>query len=106
MIAEISPRELQARLAAGEPLELIDVREPWEHQFAAIPGSALKPLTDFYDWARTLDPAGDYVLYCHTGARSAHACQLLSRLGFRTVANLRGGVDAWSRQVDSSIPRY
>jgi adenylyltransferase/sulfurtransferase len=54
------------------------VREPWEHEYAAIAGDVLNPLNEIYTWGPALDPAARYVVYCHTGVRSAHACMLLT----------------------------
>ncbi len=106
MVEGITPSELKARKDAGEEIELIDVRELWEHEYARIDGSQLKPLGDLDNWAPSLDPDKHYVLYCHSGIRSYHACMILERMGFRTVKNLSGGIDAWSLEVDPDIPRY
>ena len=106
MVEGITPAELKARRDAGEQFEIIDVREPWEHGYAHIEGSQLRPLGDIERWAATLDPQKPYVIYCHSGIRSYHACMLLARLGFKTVKNLSGGIDAWSVEVDPNIPRY
>ena len=85
---------------------LIDVREPWEFERARIEGARLLPLGDIFNWARKLDQAGSYVVMCHHGVRSAQAVLVLTRLGFRDVRNLNGGIDAWARQVDPGVPLY
>lgn len=106
MVQGITPSELKTSQDAGEDIALIDVREPWEHQYARIPDSELRPLGEIDAWASSLDPGKSYVLYCHSGVRSFHACLLLERRGFRAVKNLSGGIDAWSVEVDPQVPRY
>jgi rhodanese-related sulfurtransferase len=106
MISEISALELSQRLAQPNPPAIIDVREPDEFEYAHIAGAQLKPLGDIEQWAGELDRDGEYVLQCHSGSRSAYATNYLQSLGFKHVANLRGGIDAWSRLVDPDIPRY
>jgi rhodanese-related sulfurtransferase len=106
MVPEIHPLELSQRLAQPNPPAIIDVREPDEFQYAHIEGALLKPLGDMEQWARELDHEAEYVLQCHSGGRSGQATAYLQSLGFKRVFNLRGGIDAWSRLVDPSIPRY
>jgi rhodanese-related sulfurtransferase len=106
MVPEISPRELAEKLAAESPPHIIDVREPHEFRYCRIAGADLKPLGEIYTWARDLDPEAEIVLQCHTGVRSAQATAYLRSLGFKRVFNLRGGIDAWSAQVDPTVPRY
>ncbi len=106
MVQGITPSQLKAWKDNGQDFGLIDVREPWEHNYARIPDSDLKPLGDIDAWAATLDRNRPYVLYCHSGVRSFHACLLLERMGFTTVKNLSGGIDAWSLEIDPQIPRY
>jgi len=105
---EIDPRELAAQLAAGQAIRLLDVREPWEHAIAALPGSELVPLGVLASRAHELatDDATLVVTYCHHGVRSLSAAAMLERAGVRDVASLRGGVDAWSREIDPRIPQY
>lgn len=94
-------------MAAGIAVYLIDVRKPWEHERASLPGSVLLPLDELVERADEIQPpAGAMVVaYCHRGVRSVSAAVLLERLGIR-VASLRGGIDAWSREVDPEVPRY
>jgi molybdopterin/thiamine biosynthesis adenylyltransferase/rhodanese-related sulfurtransferase len=103
---ELTPGALSARLAAGEQPVLLDVREPWEHEIAALPGSTLIPLSTLAQQALTLDKGAHLVVYCHHGGRSAMAAQWLRAQGFTHVSNLAGGIDAWSLEVDASLPRY
>ena len=106
MLPEISAKELAARLRSGAPPLLIDVREPFEFEYARIAGAVLKPLGQITRWAKGLGQEAEIVLLCHTGERSAQATMFLRQQGFKQVANLRGGIDAWSVQVDPNVPRY
>jgi len=103
---EIGPRELQALQANGGALELIDVREPHEFEIALIPGAKLIPLSALPAHVSELDSSRQIVLYCHHGQRSMRALEYLYGTGFRKLKNLRGGIDAWSREIDPSVPRY
>lgn len=103
---EITVKQLAEQIQAGTVPALIDVREPQEYAYARLPGAVLKPLGGIYQWAQELDKEQDYVLYCHTGSRSWQAALMLERMGFKKVINLSGGIDAWSRNVDASVPRY
>ena len=106
MTADMPPRELAARLAGPQPPMLIDVREPWEHRLANIPGSRLIPLGTLPAALSTFDPDVEYVLLCHHGVRSLTALHLLRERGLTRVAHLAGGIDAWSADVDPGVPRY
>lgn len=108
MVREIDARGLAERLAAGEPIHLLDVRQPWENELAALPGSQLIPLDQLAARAEEVQPPGGalVVVYCHHGIRSLTGAGLLKRLGFKDVVSLAGGIDAWSVQVDPRIPRY
>jgi adenylyltransferase/sulfurtransferase len=105
-VEEIGAAELKRRLDAGEPLEVIDVREPHEWAICRIPGARLVPLGTIAERMHELDSARTYVLQCRTGARSAKAVGLLRQAGFRRLLNLRGGVLAWAREVDPTMPTY
>ncbi|CAM5274024.1 ThiF family adenylyltransferase [Leifsonia shinshuensis] len=104
----VSPADLAARLAAGQPHILLDVREPWEADIAELPGSLLVPLDvvvrDAPGVAERLG-ADPLVIVCHHGMRAETARKLLAAAGAPGVV-LEGGIDAWSRQVDPSLPRY
>jgi adenylyltransferase/sulfurtransferase len=108
MPRQIDVHRLQALHAAGEPLYLLDVRQPWEHDIAALPGSVLVPLGELPQRAEELDPPPGalIVAYCHHGVRSLNAAALLERMGYERVVSLAGGIDAWSLVVDPSVPRY
>jgi adenylyltransferase/sulfurtransferase len=103
---ELAPAELARRLAQGDDLDLIDVREPHEWNIARLPGARLVPLGTLPQNLHTLDSARDVVVYCRSGARSARAAAQLSAAGFRRVWNLTGGILRWSDEVDPSVPRY
>jgi adenylyltransferase/sulfurtransferase len=105
-IPELAPRVVQERLAGPNPPLLLDVRELWEHGVAHLPGARLVPLATLPGAVAALDPASDLVVYCHHGVRSMHACHFLAQTGFTRVANLAGGIDAWSLTVDAAVPRY
>lgn len=108
MPSEITPQDLAARLGAGAPTYLVDVRQQWEHELVALPGSVLIPLDQLPSRHRDLaPPAGALVVtYCHHGMRSLDAAMFLAGQGVRDVVSLAGGIDAWSRMVDPGLPRY
>ncbi len=103
---EIDPAELAKRLEQGERVRLIDVREPHELQISSIEGAELFPLGGLAARLHELDSADEMVVFCKTGARSARAVELLAGAGFRKQKNLRGGINAWARDVDTSLPVY
>jgi sulfur-carrier protein adenylyltransferase/sulfurtransferase len=104
----ITPAELAAKLRSPAPPRLLDVREAPERDLVAIQPSRWIPLGDLAARVGELDDwAGDeVVVYCHHGIRSARAAAFLESLGFDRVANLAGGVDRWSFEVDPNAPRY
>ena len=107
-VNQITPQQLQERLsdtAARKPL-LLDVREPWEFQICHLPGSLLMPMGTIPARLGELDPEADTVVICHHGARSMQAAMFLERAGFPRLHNLTGGVDAWARTVEASMPVY
>jgi adenylyltransferase/sulfurtransferase len=103
---EIGAKELAARLERGDELMLVDVREPHEWQIAHLPQATLIPLHSVPARASELDSSREIVLYCHHGQRSMRALEFLRQAGFRKLKNLRGGIDAWSRDADPAVPRY
>ena len=105
-VRELTPRELAARLERGDALALIDVREPYEHRLAQIPGARLLPLRGIEQALPSLDHDSEVVLICHHGVRSMATAELLQARGFTRVWNLAGGIDRWSDEVDPSVPRY
>jgi len=100
---EIGAAELNTLLERGESILLLDVRQPWEHAHARIPGSTLLPLPELADRYEELDPAREIVAYCKVGERSAWAVDFLRRAGFARVRNLRGGIYGWAAEVDPRV---
>lgn len=99
-------RELKERMDKGDQLFLLDVREPHEYSLAKIEGSILIPLGQIPQSLKQLDPNAEIVAYCHKGMRSADAVGFLLQQGFPNVKNLIGGIEAWSIEIDPSVPRY
>ncbi|WP_018936690.1 rhodanese-like domain-containing protein [Thioalkalivibrio sp. ALJ24] len=91
---------------ANPPPLLLDVREPWEFEHCHIEGSRLLPMGQIPARRDELDPRAEIVVICHHGVRSQQVAGFLERSGFRDVINLRGGVDAWAREVDVNMPVY
>ncbi len=104
--AEISARELQRERLAKADLLLVDVREPREAQIAGIEGARNIPLRELPERLSELPGHGAIVTLCHHGPRSLKAREILKGAGFPNVRSLAGGIDAWSREVDSDVPRY
>ncbi len=103
---EVTPLEA-ALLFSENKARLIDVREPWEFQTAQIQGSVLMPMGDAPGRAhQELDPEERLVILCHHGMRSMNVAVWLRNQGFEGAQSLRGGIDAWSAEVDSKVPRY
>jgi len=102
----ISPKELKTRLDKGDKLVLLDVRENWEYSLAKIGGSILVPLGTLPQSLTQLNRDSEIIAICHHGMRSADATNFLVQQGFPNVKNLVGGIDAWSTQVDGTVPRY
>jgi sulfur-carrier protein adenylyltransferase/sulfurtransferase len=103
--AEISPSDLKRQLDAGRRPALLDVREPWEREVAAIAGSQLIPMDQLQWRVDELPSDGEVVVYCHHGVRAAAVVQWLRRQDIAAV-NLRGGIDAWALEVDPALRRY
>lgn len=106
MVTDISPTELQARLAAENAPMVLDVRESWERDIASLPGTLHIPINEVPGRLSELDPNAEWVVLCRSGGRSMQVAQFLDRQGFRSVANLTGGILAWSRDVDPSVEQY
>lgn len=103
---DISAKELAVRLREGNHIRLLDVREPHELEISKLDNATLIPLGQLAARLSELDSAEEMVVFCKAGTRSARALELLTGAGFRKVKNLKGGINAWSREVDDSLPVY
>lgn len=107
MIEEISATELKRRLDAGDDIQLVDVRQPDENAFARIEGAKLIPLGDIVRRMGEISPERETVIHCKMGGRSAKAIEVLKQAGYSgELKNLKGGITAWSNEVDPKIPKY
>ena len=104
-VPEIEPAALKKKLDAGEDFFILDVREPHEFQICNLNGTLI-PLGDLPRRVHELDSARAIVAHCRSGQRSARAVEFLQQAGFRKVWNLKGGILAWSDQVDPTVPKY
>jgi sulfur-carrier protein adenylyltransferase/sulfurtransferase len=104
-VPEIGPRELKARLDRGEDIFILDVREPHEYQICNLHGHLI-PLGELTRRVHELDSSREIVAHCRSGKRSAEAVEFLRKAGFRKIWNLKGGILAWSDEVDPSLPKY
>jgi len=106
-IPEITATELKQRLDSGEDIQIIDVREPHEVAIAKIPGATHIPLGQVLNRMSEIEPDRETVVHCKMGGRSAKAIEALKRSGFTgNLLNLKGGITAWSNEVDPSVPKY
>ena len=103
---QIEPRHVKDRLERGETLLLVDVREPWEHQLCRIEGAKLVPMGAIPSSLPLFEQADEVILYCHHGIRSLDAAVWLRQQGIEGARSMAGGIERWSREVDSSVPRY
>ncbi len=106
---EIAPRDVKQRLDAGEKVILIDVREPAEFQAARIAGADLIPMRTVPAELQRLERMADestLVVYCHHGVRSLNVVNWLREQGLPGCQSMAGGIDRWSLEIDSSVPRY
>jgi rhodanese-related sulfurtransferase len=107
MVKEMTPRAFLDRRLSGAALTLLDVREDWEIAVAAVPSEVVHiPMGQISDRLGELDPQKETVVICRSGGRSAQVAAYLDAHGFRSVANLAGGILAWSRDIDPRIPQY
>jgi len=104
-VPEITVEELKERLENGEGVSVLDVREPHEYEVANI-GARLIPLGELPERLVELDKDEPLAIHCKTGGRSARAVKLLQDAGFENVFNVKGGITAWSEEIDPSIPKY
>ena len=103
---DITAKALSERLHQGNHIRLLDVREPHELEISRLEGADLIPLGQLAARLSELDSAQEMVVFCKAGTRSARALELLVSAGFRKVKNLKGGINAWAREVDQNLPLY
>jgi len=104
--SNITPADLSVRLARGDALYLLDVREPWEDDVAVIEGSNTITMTKVPERVAEIPRDREVVVICHHGMRSAMVADYLRTAGVPKVLNLTGGIDRWSIEVDPSVARY
>jgi len=101
-----TPQELAGHLEnPQQKVQMLDVREPWEYAIVHFEGSTLIPLGRLLQEMATLDKSKEWLVVCHHGIRSAHACYFMERSGFHVI-NLTGGIDRWAREIDPDMPVY
>lgn len=105
-VQQLSAVDLKNKLLNSENPFLLDVREPYEFAYASIANSVLIPLNQLPERLSELDPDREVIVICHHGIRSQQAALYLVQSGFKQVANLSGGIDAWACDCDGSVPRY
>ena len=108
MIQQIHPAELKRKLDAGDPVYLVDVRNPDEAAYCRLPDSLLVPLPELAGRVEEVEPPDGalVVVYCHHGIRSLSGAAILGQAGHANVASLAGGIEAWSVLIDPAVPRY
>lgn len=104
--ADITPHELSELIEQGQEIFMLDVRDPSEFEFCQILGSINIPLTNLMQDLHKIDQNLPIVTICHHGYRSNQAAYILRENGFCNVANLKGGIDAWSQNIDPTVKRY
>jgi adenylyltransferase/sulfurtransferase len=106
-VDEITAVELKRRIDLGQDLQLIDVREPHEYAIARLPNTTLIPLGQIVNRRAEIDPTRQAIVFCKVGLRSAAAVHRLKEAGYSgRLINLKGGILAWSKDVDPSVPKY
>jgi len=104
-IPQLAVKDLKQRLDVGEEIQLIDVREPWEYKIAQI-GGKLIPQNEIPHLLSEIYRDREVIVHCHSGVRSQRIAEFLQQAGFPRVANLAGGIQAWSEQIDPKVPKY
>lgn len=105
-VQQATPGQVAEAVGGDQRVQVIDVREPWEWALGRIAGSVHIPMREIPARLGELDPDRPVVCVCHHGVRSMHVANFLAHQGFASVINLAGGIDAWARQIDPSIPVY
>lgn len=102
---EIDVHELKKKIDKGDEFMLLDVREEFEYNISNIDGTLI-PLDQLPDRLDEIDTDKEIIVMCRSGGRSAKACELLSKNGAQNIFNLKGGVNAWAKEIDTSLPVY
>ena len=105
-VPEMTPYEIDARLKAGEPLALLDVREPYEVMISRLDHTLHIPMSQLANRWPEIPHDRPVVVFCHHGVRSSQAIRYLQTHGYTNLINMQGGIDAWAKQIDPSIPQY
>lgn len=105
-VTQLTPTDLLRRVDSGELWQILDVREPWEIEIANVAGTMNIPMSEVPTRYDELSADRQVAVLCHSGVRSGRVADWLSVNGFEDVANIVGGINAWSEQIDASIPRY
>lgn len=103
---QIGVTKLRDLMAQGVAIDMLDVREPWEHKICLIAQSQTIPMGELQQRANELTTEKPLVVICHHGMRSFHATLWLRGHGFENAVNLEGGIDAWAREIDQGMQRY
>lgn len=103
---EMTPREVKEKIDRGEKFLFVDVREKWEFETSRIEGATLVPMREIPENLARFEAADEIVLYCHHGIRSFDAAAWLRSQGIEGARSMAGGIDRWSAEVDSKVPRY
>lgn len=106
VVEELAPRDVARRLRTFPPPLLLDCRDAEELAIARIDGAAHIPMGDIPGRLPELDPQRETIVFCHHGKRSYKVALFLKEQGFERVCSMRGGIDAWSVEVDAAVPRY
>ncbi len=105
-VTQISAKELQNKIQLDSNLLLLDVREPYEYEFAFIEGSLNIPMQEIAQRLNEIHVSTGCAVICHHGIRSNHVAEFLVHAGFSEILNLSGGIDSWSVECDNTVSRY
>ncbi len=103
---EITVQELKSRMDNESKLQILDVREPFEVAIASIDGTLKIPMNSVPVRINELDPEKELIIICKSGMRSARVCDYLADKNFKKLVNLKGGIKAWAKEIDPSVPIY
>lgn len=103
---EVTPREVERRIAGGEKFLFVDVREKWEHETSRIEGAVLIPLREVPANLPLFAGKSEIVLFCHHGMRSLDAAAWLRSQGIEKARSMTGGIERWAVEIDPRVPRY